>query len=206
MIKAIFGGTFDPPHNGHIGLASAVIGCGYVDSVILIPAFCPPHKLNKPIASFDDRLEMTKLAAEKHADICVSPIEQEMGKIPSYTFEVLEKLEADKADDDELALLIGADTLLTFHTWHKADAIAGRWKILSYPRRAFKCEIRTLEKYWEKSLACKLYSSLMRGLPIFNTASSEIRHKIAFGENVSEFLPPKVYDYIKRKNLYRLTL
>jgi nicotinate-nucleotide adenylyltransferase len=202
MIRAIFGGTFDPPHNGHTGLARAVIEMGYAGEVIFVPAFCPPHKPEMPTVSFEHRLEMTHLAVRDEKSFSVSGIEVEMNRKPSYTFDVMEELEK-RLGGEEIALLMGTDNLINFKTWHRGSEILRRWRIISYPRPNFTCEKKELLKFWPESETDKIFLSIAAHLPVFDLASSQIRCRISRGMSVDGLMSKTVLEYIQAQKLYK---
>ena len=113
MKKAFYGGTFDPPHSGHVHLGRAVLENGSADEVMYVPAWHPPHKRNAEIAPYDDRLAMLKLAIRGEPGFSVSEIERDRGGI-SFTIDTL-RLLSDRFPEDEFFLLIGSDSLLQLH-------------------------------------------------------------------------------------------
>ena len=127
MKKAFYGGTFDPPHSGHIHLGRAVLENGYAQEVMFVPAWLPPHKQKLEIAPYEDRLAMLRIAVGEERRFTVSEIERERGGI-SYTIDTLHLL-ARRFPGDEFLLLIGADSLgfLSLEALHQIapDAACG---------------------------------------------------------------------------------
>ena len=122
---AFYGGSFDPPHLGHLGIAKQALASGKTARVLFVPAFDPPHKSGGKRAPFADRLAMTRLLAEGQPGIEVSDIEGRLGLHPSYTFAVLSALEKERPGE-RLQLLIGGDSLLSLHEWaHASELIRG---------------------------------------------------------------------------------
>ena len=105
MRKIFYGGTFDPPHLGHIRLAEAVLKSGAGDEILLAPAWIPPHKQNAALASFEDRMEMLRLATEGMEHFSVSDVESRRGGVSS-TIDTLHRLSAENPEDPFI-LLIG---------------------------------------------------------------------------------------------------
>ncbi len=117
----ILGGTFDPPHNGHIALAFAALAQLQLDRIIFIPANKPPHKPETVISSANDRLNMLRLAIDSIKDFDLSEIElHRPGN--SYTIETLSELKA-VYPDDEFYFIIGADNVAEMEGWHKPEEI-----------------------------------------------------------------------------------
>ncbi len=115
MLVGILGGSFNPPHRGHLKLAQTVLDLGLTDQVCLIPAAQPPHKAAPSQADAATRLAMTRLLAEEDPRLCVDPIELERaGK--SYTIDTLRRL-MDDHPGTRYRLIIGSDLAKTFSTW-----------------------------------------------------------------------------------------
>ena len=92
IITAFFGGSFDPPHAGHLAVARGALNSGACNHVLWAPAFAPPHKLNARRAPFADRMEMVKLLIKNECSMSVSDIEAQIAKKPSYTIDILLEL------------------------------------------------------------------------------------------------------------------
>lgn len=200
MQVGIFGGTFDPPHNGHIELAKKMIENTKLDKIIFVPAANPPHKPGQPITPFIHRLKMLQFAMLGIKNFETSDIEFSRMPNPSYTIDTMEELQK-KYPGSTLFLIIGEDSLNQLHTWHKAQKLAERWKIITYPRKNENISEEILLKNWSKNLAKKLYKSIIP-LPVFPFSSSEIRTKIKNKENLTDLLNQQVIDYIIKHHLY----
>ena len=135
MKKVFFGGSFDPPHNGHLGIAQAALASGRCSEVVWFPAYIPPHKITARRASFADRIAMIKLLIKDEKRMSVSDFEAQIKLNPSFTINVLARLKEETGDD--YALLIGADSLQNLHLWHQADKLVDTVELICYPRN--KC-------------------------------------------------------------------
>lgn len=195
----IFGGTFDPPHLGHVGLAEQILNKCKLERIIFVPAYAPPHKPEKPISPFEDRVKMLNLAIKDYPDFEVSTIESELDK-PSYTFHTLEHF-SKQFSDYNICLIIGSDSLLQLHTWFKTKEIIQKWQIISYPRQGYEVDFSKLLEIWNEKIASKLYNSIL-DLKFFDMSSSEIRKKIANNEDCRFLLSPAVLQYALEKKLY----
>lgn len=201
MKKVFYGGTFDPPHSGHIRLGRAVLENGYADEILYVPAWHPPHKRNGGIAPFEDRLAMLKIAISGEPGFSVSEIERERGGI-SFTIETL-RLLAERFPDDEILLLIGSDSLLQLHLWHCARKLVAEFGVLCYPRPGDPVTMeRLLAGGWSRKEAETLRSSVMENLPQFNVSSTAIRERLRRGEDPGDQLNRNVWNYIKTRRLY----
>jgi nicotinate-nucleotide adenylyltransferase len=128
---ALFGGTFDPIHHTHRAIIDAVLDTGLVDLVLVIPNRDPWQK-SEVIASAQDRLEMCRLALGLHADVEISDIEIRRDG-PSYTIDTVREL-AQLHPEWKMSLVLGADSIATFHSWHLADELSHLVEILGIAR------------------------------------------------------------------------
>lgn len=206
----VFGGTFNPPHKGHVSLVSDVLDAGYADSVIFVPALRPPHKTHGNPADFSDRVEMLRLAIEADSSLVgrasISELEAERVDRLSYTYETMLELSS-RMPNSDLILLIGADSLLTLHSWYKARELVENWSLLTFPRgsllRGTASVLDSLRGNWPESIALKLFDTILN-CTVFDVSSTEIREAFAVNDfkKAERFLPTKMYDYIKLKGIY----
>jgi nicotinate-nucleotide adenylyltransferase len=204
MRIAYFGGTFDPPHYGHIELARQAIAAGYTDHVIFAPSFSPPHKAAWAISSFADRMAMVELAvaAAGEPGFEVSGIESRIGTVPSYTVDIMEELSR-RHPADRLQLLIGSDSLIQIHTWHRVREIINKWEIITYPRKNIILDFGAMRTIISPEQEKKIRENIVN-LPFFEISSSEVRKKIAKNENVGNIIDVTVLDYIQKRKLYQI--
>ena len=204
MKVGIFGGTFNPIHNGHVRAAYEFLRSASLDRLLVIPDKIPPHK---QIEGADDpmmRLQMTKLAIESHPDydgrVIVSDMEiTSEGK--SFTYYTIQKL---LAPDTELYLYCGTDMFLTLDTWFRAKDFLPLITVAYAGREEQSAELSAAVREKKKQLETE-FSAKVFDIPLVpvETSSSEIREKIQAGEDVSHLLPPAVYQWIKERGLYR---
>jgi nicotinate-nucleotide adenylyltransferase len=199
MRIAFFGGTFDPPHNGHIELARHILKLGISDRVLFVPTYDPPHKLDQKISSFADRYAMLELLIADDPEMMISDIEQRAKLKPSYSVKILNLLEKE-FPDDTLQLLIGGDSLKAFHTWYKAREIVAQYEIICYPRKGYKVDCESLLKHWTSKEIDILLESLLQ-MPFFDISSTSVRNNIT-DKNVSKNVKENILKYIKNKGLY----
>lgn len=195
----IFGGTFNPPHIGHIESAKSFINALSLDKLLIIPTFIPPHKQSEATVTPEHRLAMCSLAFSDVPNCEVSDIEIKRGG-KSYTYITLEEL---YREDTELFLLCGTDMILTLDSWMNPEIIFDSATIC-YARR--ECDAR-FDSEIDKKIA--LYKEKYGAEIIFvnstviEISSSEIREKIKSGEACNEFLPIEVNKYITDGELYK---
>ena len=190
----IYGGTYDPPHLGHIRAAQAAIDDLHLDRLLLIPASCSPGKT--PAQAEDHhRLEMLRLAAGEKMEVC--DLELRRGGI-SYTVDTLTQLRA-MYPDAELHLFVGSDAFLSLDSWKDPDGIFSLAEICVFCRGGKKeaQKLREQKEYLEQrgAVICLMDN------PVTEISSSNLRRLLAFGCG-KEFLPESVCDYIRSNGLY----
>ena len=204
MKIGIFGGTFNPPHLGHITAAREAFALLSLDRLLLIPAGLPPHKelpAGSPTAA--QRLEMTRLAAEAtELGDRVEVLDLELRREGrSFTSDTLEALKA-QYPEDELWLLMGTDMFLSLQTWHEPERVLSLVNIAAFGRRAadtessFAVQREYLCRTWPQANIRTLSISV-----VVEVSSTELREKLKAGQG-SELLAPAVYGYILREGLY----
>ena len=178
---AVFGGSFDPPHLGHILSVAWTISAGDVDEVWVIPTW--KHAFGKEHgADFDARAAMCELAFAPFAGVSVSDVERRLGGV-SRTLQTLEAL-ATEHPDVELRLLIGADVLPTTDGWHRWDDIVRLAPPLVIGREGYP-----------EPAECPV--------SIPNVSSTEVRVALEQSSDLSGLVPSAVVDYIHQRGLYR---
>lgn len=199
MKIGIFGGTFDPPHVGHVEAFKAFLEQFGFDKAFVIPVFTPPHKSLKSHVTAQDRLNMSSLAFENLADnVIVSDIEiTRQGK--SYTADTI-KYFKDQGYDD-IYFLCGTDMLLTLGHWYKPEYILSNAKIV-YARR--ENDLENTNKITEKIQEyIDNYGAVITPLNVnvLEISSTEIREELQKGK--SSYLSKEVAEYIEKNGLYK---
>ncbi len=194
----IFGGTFDPPHLGHLILATEARAQLKLTRLLWVLTPVPPHKLDQPISSLEDRLAMVKLALKDEPDFELSTIEIER-KGPHYTLDTLHLL-AYQNPSAELVFLIGGDSLHDLPTWHRpADIVAACHQIGVMRRPGDSIDLTALEKQIPEIKAKVKFIDA----PLLEIASREIRRRAVDGLPFRYYLLSSIYDYIVKNNLYK---
>ena len=201
MIKTgIYGGTFNPPHLGHVLAAESFSRAISPDEFLIIPDFLPPHKDFVGNVSPEDRIEMCRLAFSHIENVSVSDIEIKRGG-RSYTAITLAEL---SRADRELYFLCGTDMFLTFDTWFRFEDIFRMCTLVLMQREtsspALRAEIEEKKKLYTEKYGAKI--EMIKEEP-FEISSSEIRNMIAKGEDYSAYVPESVREFIEEKGLYR---
>lgn len=196
MKIALFGGSFDPIHYGHLNLAESAYEKFNLDKVIFIPSGIPPHKCST-VAHKIHRLEMIKLAIRDNPHFAVSDYElKKSGK--SYTYQTIEYFKQ-KYPEDGLFFLIGIDLFLTFNTWKKNNQLLGMCKFLVGVRPGIpRCFAEVGSVGTKRNKTATIFKS-----PLIDISSTMLRKYIKEGKSVRYFLPQKVEEYILNKGLYR---
>lgn len=192
----IFGGTFNPPHLGHVSAAKAFSEQAELDELIIMPAFIPPHKTYDSVVSCDQRLEMCKIAFAGIANATVSDLEI-VRQGTSYTHLTLQEL---SADDTELYFLCGTDMILTMDHWKNPDIIFSLANIC-YIRRENDEETTSLIDQKCKEYALKFGAKVIPiKADVIEISSSEIRNNMDYA---SRYLAEDVVKYIIEAGLYK---
>ena len=204
MKIGVYGGTFNPPHLGHLTAARAVFELLGLDLLLLIPAGLPPHKeLPAGSPTAEQRLEMTRLAGEQLGlgdKVRTLDIELERGG-RSFTSDTLAQLKA-QYPDSELWLLMGTDMFLTLQAWHEPEKILSLAGIAAFGRteedteELFSAQREYLYKTYPQA---RIFTLTIPG--VIDVSSTELREKLAKGEG-GNLLAPAVYGYILRERLY----
>ncbi len=195
MIKikkcAIYGGTFDPIHNGHLHLIDEITRSGDFDKFIVIPSGIPSQKV--AIASAADRLAMTKLAVSEMLgsnQLCEVDDCEIKRSGPSFAIDTASEI-SKRYPESEIFWIVGSDTLSTLAKWHKFGELAKIVKFLIIERPGFKPnEYPAGLKFETREIDAK------------DISASEIRIQIQNGKDVSRLVPKSVLQYIMQNRLY----
>ena len=191
MKIGVFGGTFNPPHNGHVRLAKAAADELKLDKLLVIPSCIPPHKIAAKLADGQERLEMCRLAFGCDPRFEVSPMELERGS-RSYTVETLRELKA-LYPDSELYFIVGSDMLESFDIWDLWQEILSLSVLCAASRdEGYSPDLSRFGKLAER---IKIIT-----LDPLEVSSTQIRNSA--GEVSPELLDPKVAAYIREHGLY----
>lgn len=193
----LFGGSFDPIHNGHIALARAFAERLGLDRVLLMPTAAPPHKIRPEMAPAADRLRMCALAAQAEPLLAVSDLELRRGGA-SFTADTLDELRAEYPGS-EWALITGADMFLTIGTWYRYPAIAAHALLCAAPRGAVT--LAALRDHAAR-LEAKGARCAVEDIPVLDISSTMVRAAVRRGEPIDALVPAAVAAYIRERRLY----
>ena len=198
MRTAVFGGSFDPIHQGHVDLSQAFSEKLALDRIIIIPAFVSPFKMSKGSAPGEYRLEMCRLAFEGFPDTEVSDIEIRR-EGASYTCDTLTYLSG-LYPHDKLFLITGADSFLTIQSWRSPEVIFSKATICAVPRNDDDMEKLTSHAGYLKTLGAE---TELLNVNVMSVSSTEIRERVRRGMSIKGLVPERVEQYILSNGLYR---
>lgn len=199
MIRVgVFGGTFDPPHIGHLILAAEGLVQLNLDRLLWVLTPDPPHKQGRSISPLDVRLELLYAALADNPAFELSRVDIDR-PAPHYALDTL-RLLAEAYPAADLVYLIGGDSLRDLPAWHRPLELLAAVHSLGVMRRpGAKVDLSTLEQQLPGITAkVSFYEA-----PLLEISSSEIRRNIATGSHFRYYLPPAVYRLIQEQGLYR---
>ncbi|MDD6022538.1 MAG: nicotinate (nicotinamide) nucleotide adenylyltransferase [Oscillospiraceae bacterium] len=198
MKIAVFGGTFNPPHKGHLRNAEEFAARLSLDKIIVIPTFIPPHKRAQMLAGGEDRLEMCRrtFVSDKYE---ISDMElKRQGK--SYSYDTLCEVKKEYPDS-ELYLIIGSDMLLTFHEWYRYEDILKMCRLCVMTRDK-SVGADEMKSYAGNILHLESNDIVISDQPALEISSTDIRKLIRSKGETNDFLTDGVISYIREKKLY----
>ena len=190
---ALYFGSFNPIHKGHIALAEWVVEQGLCDELIFIVSPQNPLKEQQELAPEFSRYEMCEMACQssRYPDkIKVSAVEFVLEK-PSYTINTLRYLRENFGSEMQFSILLGADNIENFDKWREYEEILSDYQLLVYPREGY-----SVEKFADKI-------TFLADAPLFEHAATDIRKEIAAGKNFTDKVAPAVAKYIIQNKLYK---
>ena len=191
MKICLFGGTFDPPHIGHLLIAQTVCEAENFDKILFIPAYQPPHKTE--ITPLRNRLEMLQIAVEGNPNFEISDIEIKRGGV-SYSIDTVRIIrEETGSGKNDIFYLMGSDSLLDFHNWKDPKKILDECQVIVAIRPGFRpSDIPS----WI------LHRIHFANIPRFEISSSNIRHRWVEYKTIRYMVTLPVWEYINKNNLY----
>lgn len=197
----LYGGSFDPPHHGHLIIARSVAEALRLDRVVFLPSARPPHKDGGTLADPNARAAMVKLCIEEEPTFELSDFDLARAG-PSYTIDTIQHFRKRYGDGVELYWIIGGDSLGELTTWHRVSEIVDACHVVTARRRSSK------DIDWEK-LSGSLNGSQVSRLrdavletPIIDISATDIRRRVSKGLSIRFLLPDPVRTYIEEHKLY----
>lgn len=197
MRIGVFGGTFDPPHHGHLVLAEQCREQCKLDEVWFVPAAIPPHKQDLTISPAKARCDMIEFAIAGNPQFKMNRVEIDRPG-PSYTVTTLEQIR-DEGPSRELFLLVGADSIRDLPTWRQPDRIQDLATIVAVNRG------RTTPTEAQRQALHPTVADRIRfvGMPGIEISATDIRQRVADGRSIRYLVPRAVESYIQHHRLYR---
>lgn len=200
MRIGVYGGTFNPIHNGHVNIVTQFYKRLKLEKVLVIPTHVPPHKIADRLADSSDRMKMCRLALQNtHMNFEISDMEIKRDK-KSYTADTLRELKK-IYPDDEFFLLMGEDMFMTVQDWVRPEEIFEDAVICGTPRSPDGIEgleihgCRLQQQY-------KNFRFIVENIPYINVSSTEIRDCAGNKERLKDLVPEAVAEYICSKHMY----
>lgn len=210
QLQAIYGGTFDPVHYGHLKPVETLANLIGLSKVIIVPNNVPPHR-PQPEASSAQRKHMLELAIADKPLFVLDELEL-LRDTPSYTAETLRQWRQEIGPQQPLAFIIGQDSLINFPTWHDYESILDNAHLLVCRRPGYPMMMKddAHQQWLDAHLtstaddlhllpAGKIY---LAETPWFNISATLIRERLQQGESCAEMLPAPVLAYIEQQGLY----
>jgi len=189
----LFGGTFDPPHLGHLILAQTIFEAEHFDQIVFVPAYKTPHKDQSAVSSVDLRKEMVKIAIQENPNFIMSEIEIERGGF-SYSFDtIIDYKKKTGVDTKNLFYLIGSDSLKTFHYWKNSDKILDECQIIVAIRPGFR----------PSDIDNKILAKIQfANIPRIEISSTQIRKRWKEDKTIRYMVTQQIWEYINQNKLY----
>lgn len=182
----IYGGSFNPIHNGHIALARHLLHEAELDEIWFVVSPQNPFKVQQQLLADDKRLRLVRQALAPYPQLVASDFEFSLPR-PSYMWHTLQGMSA-QWPDRELHLIIGADNWLCFDRWYHADDIRRTYPIIIYPRQGYDITPADLPQ------GVRLVNT-----PLYNVSSTEIRADIAAGRDISGKVPSTILSEVEKE-------
>ena len=191
MRICLFGGTFDPPHIGHLLVAQTVCEAERFDKILFIPAYQTPNKID--VTPVENRLDMLKIAVEGNPNFEISDMELKRKGI-SYTIDTIKMIKKEQGlTKKDLFYLIGSDSLLEFHKWKEPKEILNECQVIVAIRPGFRPS---------DIPAWILHNIQFANIPRFEISSTNIRHRWVENKTIRYLVTLPVWNYINENGLY----
>jgi nicotinate-nucleotide adenylyltransferase len=214
----IYGGTFDPVHNGHIEIARRVARNFDLDHLLIVPTSRPPHKDHGSISDTYHRYAMAVLATTDDPRLLVSTVEIEAPDRP-YTYQTVERLREQYGDEHQFFFIMGADSFAELDTWREPERLLAGVNVIVAARPGVEIELAGLPEKIEANIVdlrgesrkpsvetesgAKQTKVFLTDYVRADISSTEIRRMAGEGRSIKDMVPPTVADYIEKYKLYR---
>ncbi len=197
MRIGILGGTFDPPHIGHLVIAEATRAQLALAKVYFVPARQPPHKLGEKVTPLEDRLAMLQLALGNKPHLAISLVEANRPG-PSYTLDTIRELQNEFPAATELYFIMGLDSLRDLPTWHEPRELIELCRLAVLRRPGYSADLDELEKKIPGLRARVVFIPA----PELEISSSDLQELVREGKSIEDMVSPDVAAYIREHHLY----
>lgn len=185
MKITLFGGAFDPPHNGHLQISRELLRQQLADEVWFLPV--KYHAFDKQMLSDQARLAMLSLIIEPHTRVEIFELTQNSVNFTYHTLKILSQ----RYPEHTFSFVIGSDNLGLFHQWDKFENLVEEFTFFVYPRKGYP--LQPLQKNM----------ILLEGVTEVDVSSTQVRERLQSGESISDLVPAKVEQYIQNNALYK---
>ena len=196
----VLGGTFDPPHIGHLVIAQEALAQLSLARVLFAPTRQPPHKPTNGITPIEHRLAMVRLAIAPHPEFSLSEIDVDRPG-PTYTVDTMRLLHK-QFPDDELYFIMGMDSLASILTWRSPDQLIQQCRLAVFNRPGFSTDLAALET----KLPGLSERTVLLPAPALDIAASDLQRRVRAGLAIAHLVPESVAAYIAEHGLYRSAL
>ena len=209
MSVALFGGTFNPIHFGHLNLASHLVDYLQLETLRLIPCASPPHR-ETPDVSAEQRMAMVQLAAAEQPAIIADDLELKR-PTTSYSIDTIEQVRKDIGAQTPLFFCLGTDALLSIDSWHRWNELLQNCHLVVCSRPNYQLPGDGALANWIKQHLCENLSKIKKHphgyihpckIPLLDISSTAIRDSIKCGKNIDQMTTESVVNYIKQHSLY----
>ncbi len=194
MKTAVFGGTFDPVHNGHIKMAQSAIEQFGLERLIVVPNANPPHKKNEVNTDFVHRYNMLRLAFSKNSAVEISDYESRPG---NYYYSIYTMRYFRSVYGEDIGFIIGADSLCSIHKWHSYKEFIKENKLVVFSRQTDDEFTKVLSHYKDDGA-----DICLADMPLVDVSSTSVRSLLKKGVIPHNVMPESVLDYIRSNALY----
>lgn len=198
---ALYGGSFNPVHLGHLIISRSIAEALDVGEVVLLPSHAPPHKLAQGLAKTEHRMEMVRLAVAGDPLFRVSDHDATC-EGPSYTVKTIEHFRSQLPDQTEIVWIVGADSLLELHTWYEVAMLVDSCRIVTANRPGSPlASLKELTQMIGEEKTRRLLDDVI-DTPHIDISSTQIRNRVKENRPIRYFVPPNVEEYIRQHGLY----
>jgi nicotinate-nucleotide adenylyltransferase len=200
LVGAI-GGSFDPPHYGHLVGAQEACALLGLDQVLFAPTGRPPHKMGEPVSSVEHRVRMTELAIDGNPLFRLSRADLDR-RGPSYTVQLIPRLRKEVGTGSEILFLIGMDSLRDLASWRDPEALLKMCRLVAFSRPNYPpVDLDDLDR----AVRGARDRVVILRTPGVDISSTELRGRIARHQPIRYLVPPGVESYIRQHELYLST-